>query len=414
MKKSLFIIAATALVVGCASNDTFKDVVDQEIAIGFGGTYIGNITKANAGEMTGANSEGVSSGTLCTDGNTMEVWGWKYNASASTQYTQVFDNTVVTYNSSVSDAKSTKWEYSPLKYWDRAASYNFYAVAPHGVFTMTNEHLSDATLRKLQATSVPAIQILQDNNGKADEQQTILAYSTPSTGQRASNAIDYLVAGVVPCAAGASNQGNNTTDHDVDFAFSHILSKLVVNVLTSSTFVRTNDSYPYIELTKLYVKVAGQANIYNQKTAGEVNAGASDKDQWSGDPSAEQTLTCFYADGNKANNPVSKLTLTGSNQQVASYFVAPSPTSNSAAQPAVTGTNSTVKVQVEYIIHYAASGATSEETCLSDVLTVSNLTRFDQNTVNYLNVKIEPHAIYFDVQSVAGWSEGTTGSITVD
>lgn len=405
MKKSIFIIAATALVAGCASNESFKDIDNEEVAIGFGNTYIGNITKANAGEMTGSMTNGTSSGSLCTDGNTMEVWGWKFNDNTDPKYTKVFDNTVVTYNASLSGG-TTKWQYSPLKYWDRAASYNFYAVAPDGVFTMPNENLTDATLRKFQATSVPDVQILQDNNGKADGTQIIAAYSTAGTGQQASLAKDYLVANVVPCAAGASTQGNNTTDHDVDFTFNHILSKFVVNVLTSDDFNRTNDSYPYIELTKLFVKVAGQADTYNQKTAGSVDNNPTTGDVWSAASavSAEKTLTCFYADATKASNAISKLTLTNSNQQVASYFVAPSPAS----------TNSTVKVQVEYIIHYAATGEITEETCLSDVLTVANLTRFNQNTVNYLNVKIEPQAIRFDVQSVANWSAGTTGSIDVE
>lgn len=405
MKKSIFIIAATALVAGCASNESFKDIDNEEVAIGFGNTYIGNITKANAGEMTGSMTDGTSSGSLCTDGNTMEVWGWKFNDNTDPKYTKVFDNTVVTYNASLSGG-TTKWQYSPLKYWDRAASYNFYAVAPDGVFTMPNENLTDATLRKFQATSVPDVQILQDNNGKADGTQIIAAYSTAGTGQQASLAKDYLVANVVPCAAGASTQGNNTIDHDVDFTFNHILSKFVVNVLTSDDFNRTNDSYPYIELTKLFVKVAGQADTYNQKTAGSVDNNPTTGDVWSAASavSAEKTLTCFYADATKASNAISKLTLTNSNQQVASYFVAPSPAS----------TNSTVKVQVEYIIHYAATGEITEETCLSDVLTVANLTRFNQNTVNYLNVKIEPQAIRFDVQSVANWSAGTTGSIDVE
>lgn len=405
MKKSLLIMAATALVVGCASNDTFKDIESQNIAIGFNGAFVGNITKGNAGEMNGSMTGGTSTGTLCTDGNTMEVWGWKFNDNTDPKYTKVFDNTVVTYDENITTG-STKWKYSPLKYWDRAASYKFYAVAPDGVFTMTNESLTDETLRKFQATSVPDVQILQDNNGKADETQIIAAYSTAGTGQQASLAKDYLVAGVVSCAAGSSTQGNNTTDHDVDFIFNHILSKFVVNVLTSDNFNRTNDSYPYIELTKLFVKVAGQADTYNQKTAGSVDNNPTTGDVWSAASavSAEKTLTCFYADHTKANNAISKLTLTNSNQQVASYFVAPSPAS----------TNSTVKVQVEYIIHYAATGDITEETCLSDVLTVSNLTRFDQNTVNYLNVKIEPQAIYFDVQSVAGWSTGTTGTIDIE
>ena len=401
MKKSLFIIAATALVISCSSNDSFKEIETQDVPIGFGNAYIGKITKANDGEMNVT--------TIATNGNTMEVWGWKYNANQNPAYTQVFDNTVVTYNSSSSQT-TTYWEYSPLKFWDRAASYNFYAVSPSGAFTMPNESLTDATLRKFQLTSVPDIQILQDNDGLATSTQTVLATATASTGQQTSTAKDYLVAAVVPCAAGASTQGNNTTDHDVDFTFNHILSKLIVNVLTSDKFPQSGQTYPTIELTKLYVTIGGQANIYNQRTAGYVTANNTDGDQWSGTPSAARTLTCFYADAAKTSNPISNLVLTSSNQQVASYFVAPSPTADTQAEPAVSGSNSTVTVQVEYIVNYSAN---ESEKCLSDVLAVTNLTRFDQNTVNNLNIKIEPQAIYFDVATITDWTTGTTGSITV-
>ena len=90
--------------------------------------------------------------------------------------------------------------------------------------------------------------------------------------------------------------------------------------------------------------------------------------------------------------------------------MAPSPTADTQAEPAVSGSNSTVTVQVEYIVNYSAN---ESEKCLSDVLAVTNLTRFDQNTVNNLNIKIEPQAIYFDVATITDWTTGTTGSITV-
>lgn len=409
MKKYISILITAAIFTSCSSNDSFKDVDAQGAPIAFSSTYIGKITKAYAGEMTASNTSGVSSGTLCTEGNTMEVWGWKYNGNQDPAYTQVFDNTVVTYRETTSQT-TTHWEYSPLKFWDRFADYKFYAVAPSGKFTMVDENLTDDTKRKFQLTGVPDIQILQDNNGKASETQTVLATATASDGQQTSTAIDYLVASVVPCAAGANTQGNNTTDHDVDFSFNHILSKLIVNVLTSDKFPQSGNTYPYIELTKLYITIGGQATTYNQRTAGSVTASDTDGDQWSGTASSDRTLTCFYADNEKTSNKISNLILTSTNQQVASYFVAPSPTSDTQAEPAVTGSGSNVKVQVEYVVNYADNNS---EKFLSNVLPVANLNRFDQNTVNNLNIKIEPQAIYFDVQTINNWTTGQTGTITV-
>lgn len=390
-------MAATALVVSCSDTNSLNEV--EETPIGFANTYIGKITKANAGEMTGG-----TGGTLFTNGNTMEVWGWKNNPSSTTIDNQVFDDQVVTYNASLTGG-TTKWEYSPLKYWDRAASYKFYAVAPHDKFTI-NEVLEDAnaTNRKFQATAVPTIQTLMDNNGTS---KIKLATDDSGAGTK-STAIDYLVAAMVSCAAGASNQGNNTTDHDVDFTFNHILSKLNVKVVTSSTFNNTSTTYPQIKLNKLDLKIAGLANQYDQKTAGSVTPAATDGDIWTGE-SAEATITSFNADG----TTVAPQLLSTTAFDAASYFIAPTKTGTTS--PEVAAGTSTVKIQATYTIYYdGGSDPTSSEVCMSDVLTIENLTRFGQNTVNNLTITIDPKAIYFDVVTVNDWStEGQEGTITV-
>ena len=222
MKKSLFIIAATALVISCSSNDVKNDIVNQEIPIGFSNINVGKKTKANAGEIN-------SKTALEQDGNTMKVWGWKtYNSTPS----KVFDGTTVTYTSSSSQT-STKWVYSPLKYWDFAASYEFYAVAPHNKFSI------DESTKKISASSVEAVQILADNNGASKV--------TNST------AIDYLVAAKVEKA----QPKGNATDGDVEFTFSHILSKLAVLVKTTSGFANSGSTYPQIKLTDLSIKLQG-------------------------------------------------------------------------------------------------------------------------------------------------------------
>ena len=78
MKKSLFIIAAAALVVGCASDGIRNNVVeDNTVLIGFGDSYIGKKTKAVVGEIN-------DSASLAKDGSTLKVWGWK-NVKSSFQ-----------------------------------------------------------------------------------------------------------------------------------------------------------------------------------------------------------------------------------------------------------------------------------------------------------------------------------------
>ena len=398
MKKTLLFLTATALLAGCASNETKDDVVVDEIAIGFGDSNVGKITRANAGEMTASNSGGVSSGTLCTEGNTMEVWGWKYNANTDPAYTKIFDNQVVTYTPSSSQT-STKWVYSPIKYWDRFADYTFYAVAPDGVFTMPDENLTIAGNRVLKAQSVPAVQVLMNNAGAA---KIKLATDGDAVKGTKSTAIDYLVAEKRDCAKGIATQGN-ATDKDVTFTFYHILSKLDVNVLTTSTFANTGGDYPQIKLTDLKINLAGMCPTWDQKTAGALTPSATDGDTWSGTASSATDYVCFDVDG---TNVTENLLLTETAYKTASYFVAPTAT---GATPATCD----VKIQVEYDIIYAASGDASVEHCQSDLLTVTNLKSFVQNTYNKLNITIDPQAILFDIEKVENWTDGTTGTITV-
>ena len=294
MKKSLFIIAATALVISCASNDVKNDIVNQEIPIGFSNINVGKKTKANAGEIN-------SKTALEQDGNTMKVWGWKtYNSTPS----KVFDGTTVTYTSSSSQT-STKWVYSPLKYWDFAASYEFYAVAPHNKFSI------DESTKKISASSVEAVQILADNNGASKV--------TNST------AIDYLVAAKVEKA----QPKGNASDGDVEFTFSHILSRLAVKVMTTTDFNNSGSNYPQIELTKLTVNIQGMCPSYTQKTAGAVNSSSTDGDTWSGTAAGATPLYCYKTEGS-----VAALLLNTTANEVASYLIAPTATAVSPSPPA--------------------------------------------------------------------------------
>lgn len=366
MKKSLFIIAATALVISCASNDVKNDIVNQEIPIGFSNINVGKKTKANAGEIN-------SKTALEKDGNTMKVWGWKtYNSTPS----KVFDGTTVTYTSSSSQT-STKWVYSPLKYWDFAASYEFYAVAPHNKFSI------DESTKKISASSVEAVQILADNNGASKV--------TNST------AIDYLVAAKVERA----QPKGNATDGDVEFTFSHILSKLAVLVKTTSGFANSGSTYPQIKLTDLSIKLQGMCPSYTQKTAGEVNSSSTDGDTWSGTAMAATSYTCFDAGGT-----VTDLLLNATANEIASYLVAPTATGATPATYEYTAT-------VEYDIYYSATANDKEHFVATDKQ-ISTLTKFGQNTSNTLTITIDPQAIFFDVKTINDWTNGLDGTLTVE
>ena len=394
MKKSLFIIAATALVISCSSNDVKNDIVENEIPIGFTPAFMEKSTRANAGEMIIDRTNSIN--TFNVDGNTFEVWGWKTNTSGTTQ---VFHNQTVTYNSS-NTTESTKWGYTPLKYWDKTASYMFYAAAPHGVFSLVEDN-STATNRKFSATSVPSVQTLQNKDASSAANLIKLASAAANVKGTASTAVDYMVAAKVECAAGATNQSNNTprtqSDKDVEFTFSHILSKLTVKVLTNSDFAPS--AKPDIKLTELTISLNGMAQNYAQTVAGNVTpavAQATNPDVWSNAITTAVTEKCFYADNTtNATYDVDSLLLTDTAEEIASYFVAPTPTTSGAA---------VVKVTAKYTVFYADG---VKENCVSEETTVSSLTSFIQNNSYTLNITIAPEAILFDVNVVNGFTDVT-------
>lgn len=187
MKKTMLIIAATALVVGCANVDVKNDIVENNNEIGFAvETY-----KATRAQITG-------NADLATEGGFV-VWGYKAKNQTPMDWTEddytVFDevnvtSTVGTYISGT----GTNWTYTTKKYWDKGASYCFYAVAPYG----GNYSIAGAT------NDVMRITITGAASGDASAAATK----------------DYLIsrAGVID---------HKGTNHDnVDFTFNHVMAKV--------------------------------------------------------------------------------------------------------------------------------------------------------------------------------------------
>lgn len=381
MKKSLFIMAAAAIAVGCANENVRNDIVAEDVPIGFVPSFMEKNTRANSGEMMI-----TPTNTINMVDNSFEVWGWKTSqATANTvsETTKVFDGQDVFYNTPAANA-TTGWYYTPLKYWDRNSAYDFYAAAPHNVFTLSSDKKFSITL-----DADKTFQVLEDMAGA---NKTKLAYNTDNavTGT-AGSAIDYLVANLVHCNAGAATQGN-ASDKDVAFTFGHILSKLTVKVLTTTDFNHTSSgdpATPRIELTDLKISLDGMATSFSQLTSGALTPTGTNVDTWATPISSAIEKVVFDVDGTKVT---SKLPLSTTATSIASYLVAPTPTGASA-------TKATVKVTAEYDVIY--SDITDH--CVSPETTVSTLEYFVQNTHNILNITIAPQAILFDVQTVNGF-----------
>ena len=393
MKKSLLLLATAFLVLSCGDDSVRNNVADNESPIGFVPSFMEKSTRANAGEMIVDRTNSIN--TFDMDENDFEVWGWKTNSQGTTK---VFDNQQVKYDEDDQTQASTNWIYTPLKYWDKTASYIFYAAAPFGAFDLNEDNSTDAN-RKFTASNVPTVQVLQNKNAKTNE-LIDLAYTENGNGTN-STAIDYLIAAKVSVASGAANQSNNAPRHDandkdVEFTFSHILSKLTVRVLTTSDFAPA--AKPDIKLTELTISLNGMSQSYAQKTAGEATPGQNNADTWSDAISTAVTETCFFANDNTLSSVgIDSLLLTATPQSVASYFVSPTATG------ATPGT-ATVKVLAKYTVFYADGIV---ENCATEETTVTSLTSFIQNNSYTLDVKISPEAILFDVNTVQGFTPVT-------
>ena len=109
------------------------------------------------------NSTSNTKDDLSIHHTTFKVWG---NKTVGTTKTEVFNDQLVSYNGS-------KWTYDPLRYWDKTARYNFYAVAPakngtsdiNWSFSNGNFSLSDFTL---QGTSLPVSSNLEPETSFKD------------------------------------------------------------------------------------------------------------------------------------------------------------------------------------------------------------------------------------------------------
>ena len=112
-KRILTTTAAMTLLAACSTNDEIQAPQQEMSSIDFA-TYAPTMTRA------AENSSSVTRNDLSAHHTTFKVWGNKKVGATSTY---VFNGQEVSYN-------DPKWTYDPVRYWDKTASYNFYAVAP--------------------------------------------------------------------------------------------------------------------------------------------------------------------------------------------------------------------------------------------------------------------------------------------
>lgn len=149
--------------------------------------------------------------------------------------TMVFQNTELTYNNSTKG-----WDYSPKKYWDRAASsYYFIAYSPY------DEGMKyDKENQQLTINNIPYWQSIG-----TDTKDYLVSKSSGSAGY-------YL---------SPNNQGQS-----VQLKFSHILSQLVVNIKKDASL--SNTEYKLYKVDYINVPKGDATATYTYTPAGSINS----------------------------------------------------------------------------------------------------------------------------------------------
>ena len=181
MKKSILLLAVAASFAACTQNEEINDAISQQ-EIKFD-QVLNKTTKA----------EIVNEAALVNEGG-FAVFGYKSTDAFVDNKTTVFNNV------NVYDASGV-WKYDDTKYWDRTATYNFYAIAPYE---------SSATYSL--------------ENGKFTVDGVASGLATASE--------DYVIDRTPADECGISGAGTPST---VGFEFHHIMAKLSFAVKTNLT-----------------------------------------------------------------------------------------------------------------------------------------------------------------------------------
>lgn len=193
MKKSIFLLAATAVVMASCSNDETIAVADSQ-AISFD-NFVNKTSRANDATLSNV--------------STMKVCGYM-----SDPLVQIFTDVVVTKQA------SGEWTYDPVQFW--SAGKNYYFVATASQFQTDNSALKHSLDGEIVPPQLPSDfygfgSLTFDNQKANGHEDALYAYATASTPNPIASAPDK-----------------------VQFAFKHILSRVhftFKNDMSSSAYM---------------------------------------------------------------------------------------------------------------------------------------------------------------------------------
>ena len=227
--------AAVVMLTACSQTDVLNEaqVKDEVEAIGFS-TYSNKVTRA------------IVDTDLEKYHETFGVWAYKTYGTAETV---VMPNYIVAYDDN--GKGSNDWDYDgtkgiaagqSLKYWDKRASYKFYAYAPYAVGVTIDE--------TSKAISIPEGEYAANENLQATFSEVLNTNDFSGTGaSRLTESTDWMVADVISRGIGENGL--------VVENFRHTMSKLIV------CFKTENDFSDKITLNSVFVNDVYGTGSYN-------------------------------------------------------------------------------------------------------------------------------------------------------
>lgn len=358
MKKVLFLAAAAATVfASCAKTIDHTKNTGQGDALSFG-VYVPQ-TKAGAAGQTTTTSIQRSE----ADGGGFGVFAYytndgNYSSSAKPNFMY---NQGVFYNSS-------KWEYSPVKYWP-----NEYGDAAHSAATDKISFFGYAPYVATASGSYGITAFAPANNAAGDPTVTYVIDPTPST------AVDLCWAVKSDTGLPWLNQTKQTVNGTVAFLFKHALARFNVNVRGYFDAVRSTDgavsSNVIDSKTKITIEKIEIKGTFAPSGTLNLNNTEANKALWTPATAAETTLTIPNADiaaSLKAtvNGETSFPSITGVTKTNVNVFTGAAPAKTDATYYTFipTTTSTTLNVKITYYVTTQDAKLDGGISCVKNVI----------------------------------------------
>ena len=367
-KKILFLAAAATVLASCYDvREIGNDIKDNApAAIGFN-TISEKATRATASDLE-------------TYHKTFSVWSTKksnnnVNAAPEIVFNGDSLKDIITFKEGVMEP--TNWTYSPYRYWDKQATYNFIAVAPNAKIVRFDspENVADNAGTFITADTAGYTLVGTNLQTTTPADAEIMVGFTGADGKDT----DIMTSGKV------TRNGASSVE-DVNLSFKHILAKLNISIAKDAIFDN-------VKVLIRDVKVTGLDD-----TGKYFEATSNNNSAWSSSlKDANYQLSWEKADGYELPKSV-----TEGNKQVAQYkyFI------ESLIMPQSIE-EETEKLTIDYTI---VSGSNRENynyvLSLNDSLGNKVFDNFMESNNYTLKLTIKPNVITFDASTDA-WTDQT-------